>query len=354
MSQILNVMKIKQLLFLPLLISIACSSTRTVTMNSMRPAEITFPSDINTLLILDRSMFEKKGINIIEGILTGELPGEDKAGAQALMSSFQNQLTYSPRFNTKVAEKRMAGNSLTSAFPDQIPWAKVNSLCSYYQTEALVSLEIFDSDFVITKGVRKVKKKVKDGDTQKEIEVDEYYAEGVGTLVIGIRLYDPKEQSIVDQQLLKESNTWSAVGTSATDAAANLIDKSEATRYLGRQAGIDYAYKIAPMPVRITRSFYGKSKKAAAVEQGTRFADVAEWQKAADIWRAAIPTAGDKEAGMLAYNAAIAFEVLGDMEEAKKWAQTAYVKYGNKDGRTYLNTLSRRLAQEEQAKLQLN
>lgn len=320
----------------------------------MRPAEITFPSYVNTLLIVDRSKFEKNAVNILEGVLSGELPGEDKAGAQALMSSFQNQLTYSPRFKTKVAATRLAGNSITNAFPDQIPWTTVQSLCNQYEAEAMVSLEIFDSDFVITDGVRKVKKKVKDGETQKEIEVDEYYAEGIGNLTIGIRLYDPEENSIVDQQLLKETKSWSAVGTSTTDAVAKLIDKGDATRYLGRQAGIDYAYKIAPMPVRITRSFYGKSKKVPAMEQGSRYADVAEWDKAVDIWKDGIVTAEPKEAGKLAYNVAIAYEVLGEMDMAKEWAQTAYVKYGNKDGRTYLNTLTRRLAQEEQAKLQLN
>lgn len=343
----------KLYLVLPIL-ALGCSGTRTVTMNAMRPAEITFPPYVNTLLIVDRSKFDKNAVNIIEGVLTGELPGEDKAGVQELVSSFQNQLSYSPRFKTTVADERLSGNSITSAFPDQLPWAKVKSMCDKYNAEAVVSIEIFDTDFIITNGTRKVKKTVGEGDSKKEIEVDEFYAEGVGNLSIGIRLYDPSAKTIVDQQLIRETNTWTATGNSKAAALAALISKGDATRYLGRQAGSDYAYKIAPMPIRISRMFYGKSKKAPELERGSRLADVGKWQEAADMWESGISGSADKEAGKLAYNVAIAYEVLGDMDLAKEWAQKAYVTYGNKDARNYSSTLQRRINSEARAQEQLN
>ncbi len=343
-----------QLILLPLVVFFACSGTRTVTMNAMRPAEITFPSDVNTLLILDRTKFNKDAINIIEGVLTGEMPGEDKAGVQALMSSFQQQLSYSPRFAMKIATERLDGNSVTKAFPAQLPWQQVNSLCKNYGTEAIVAIEIFDTDFVVTNGKRKVKKTVTEGDVKKEVEVDEYYAEGVGGITIGIRLYDPKRQTIVDQQLLNRNNTWTAAGSTLKAALAQLIDKSEATSQLGRLVGEDYAFKIAPMPIRISRSFYSKSKKTPALAQGTRYADIGKWQDAAQTWQNGITAANEKDAGKLAYNTAIAYEVLGDMELAQEWAQKAYVDFGNKDARTYSNTLKNRVWQEERAREQLN
>jgi tetratricopeptide (TPR) repeat protein len=339
--------------YLAVMLFVSCSGTRTVTMNAMRPAEITFPPSVNTLLIVDRTKFSREAVNILEGILTGEMPGQDKAAVQALISSFQNRLSYSPRFASKVAVERLDGNSVTAAFPDQLSWSKIESLCKQYSSDAIVSIEMFDTDFIITNGKRIVKKKITEGDVKKEIEVDEYFAEGVGNIIIGIRLYDPVAQSIVDQQLIKKSNTWTARGDNLKTALAQLIDKSEATRYLGENAGSDYAYKIAPMPVKISRMFFGKSKKAPELEQGGRLADVDKWQEAADKWESGIKRSPEKEAGQLAYNTAIAYEVLGDFDRAREWAQIAYVDYGNKDARSYSNTLLNRMRQEERVNEQL-
>lgn len=332
----------------------ACKGTRTVTMNSMRPAEITFPSHVNTLLIVDRSKFNKDGVNILEGVLTSELPGEDKAGIQALINAFQQQLTYSPRFSTKIATERLDGNSLTSAFPDQLSWNQVSSLCRKYNADAVVAIEIFDTDFVVTDGQRTVERQVETRGEKRTVKVNEYFAEGIGNIVIGIRLYDPKEQYIVDQQLLKDTHSWEAAASTLKEALLQLTSKSDATRYLSKEVGANYAYKIAPMPVRITRTFYGKSKKAPALEQGSRFADVGKWEEAADVWKNGINGAPTKESGYLAYNVAIAYEVLGDIDRAKHWAQLAYTQYGNKDARSYVNLLNRRVEQERLANDQLN
>src|SRR6185295_14482991 len=170
----------------------SCSSMRHVGINSMRPAEITFPSYVNTLLLVDRTKFDKGAVNIIEGILTGEMPGADKAGAQEAINSLQQTLLASPRFKIIRASEVMNGNSITQAFPDALQWNVIEELCSRYKTEAVVALEIFDSNFIVTSGTRKKKKTVEENGVKKEIEVDEYYAEGLANVKIGIRLYDPK------------------------------------------------------------------------------------------------------------------------------------------------------------------
>lgn len=352
MKQFLRILGVAVCVVVLALLS-SCSGTRIVTMNAMRPAEITFPSYANTLVIVNRAKFEKNAANIIEGVLTGELPGEDKAGIQATMTSFQNQLMASPRFQTKVATEQLPGNSMTSAFPDPLPWPKVEQLTSKYQAEVMVAIEMFDTDFVVTNGKRKVKRQVEEDGVKKEIEADEFYAEGVGNITIGFRVYDPKAKTIVDQQLFSKSNTWSAAGNTAKDALAGLIAKSDATRYMGEQAGSDYAFKIAPMPIRISREFYSKSKKVPEISAGSRKADINDWQGAAETWQQGLTHAATKEAGYLCYNIAISYEVLGDLTTAKSWADRAYVDYGNKKAREYAATLNRRMYQEQRVQEQM-
>lgn len=108
------------------------------------------------------------------------------------------------------------------------------------------------------------------------------------------------------------------------------------------------------MPVRIVRQFRGKAKKSPELEQGTRYADVAKWSQAIDVWKSGIDRARNKEAGFLSHNIAIGYEVLGDFDQALDWAETSYVRYGNRDARDYANQVRRRLRAERFAREQLN
>jgi hypothetical protein len=330
-----------------------CGSTKHVVVNSMRPADITFPSYINSLLLVDRTQFNNEFLNIAEGVLTGELPGADKAAAQEAITSLQNTLLSSPRFKVVRASETLKGNSMTQAFPEALPWNEIEGLCSKYKTEAVVSLEIFDSNFIVTKGQRKKKKTVDENGTKKEIEVDEFYAEGVANVKTGIRLYDPKVKSIMDQQLLTKSRTWEATGNSITDAIAKLIQETDATHWVSRGVGQDYAFKIAPMPVSLSREYYGKGKKTETIAAGARRAEVNDWKGALATWESGLSNATPKDAARLCYNMAVAYEVLGDMENAKKYAAKAYVDYGDKKARSYSMMLGSRQKDEEISEQQM-
>jgi len=336
-------------LILSAILLTACGGQKPVTINTIRPADIGVNPEINTILIVDRTKpsKENKWLNIGEGILTGEGIEGDKAAAQAVVNSLKNQLQISPRYQVLVASERLEGNSFTAAFPDPINWSTQQNLLNRYQADALVAVEIVDSDFIITQGTRKVKRTVGTGDNQRTVVVDEWHAEGVGNIKIGLRMYDPANSEIIDQQLLDETNTWQAVADSKAGALAALINRNAATRELANRVGHEYAYKIAPMPVQLRRVFYTKSKDYPALEQGARLAEVNDWQAAISVWEKAIPGAEEKEAGRMTYNIAVAHEVLGNLKEAEKWAQQAYAQYGNKTARSYAMQIQRRIMQSQ-------
>jgi hypothetical protein len=318
----------------------ACSM-RNVSINTIRPADINVPSHIDTLLLLNRTNYSSQAVGIIEGILTGEMPGEDKAGTQAAINSFQSTLAYSNRFVVKNAAEIFPGNSLTTAFPAPLSWGDIENLCSKYNTQAVVAIEIFDTDFIVTDGKRTVQKDVTENGVKKTVNKEEYFAKGVGNITIGFRIYDPANKTIVDQQLITNNNTWEAVGTSIQDALAHLIAKTEATRYLGNLVGSNYAYKIAPMPVTISRQFYKKIKSVPLAASAVRKADVNDWNGAMETWKTSLAEAKTaKQMGRICYNVAVAYEVLGDLANAKIWANKAYVDYGNKKAKTYSAALN--------------
>src|SRR4051812_46873653 len=85
----------------------ACGPSKTVSFNITQPAEITLPAEANTILLVDRTKFKDKTLNTIEGILTGELPADDKAAAQEALNSLKMKMENSPRFAVKIHPERL-------------------------------------------------------------------------------------------------------------------------------------------------------------------------------------------------------------------------------------------------------
>jgi hypothetical protein len=340
-------------LLLAAFFSFSCGSSKYVTLSVTQPAEVTLPSDVNTILLIDRTKFNNETLNVFEGILTGELPADDRVAAQEALNSLKNMLGYSPRFSVKILPDRFDGNSLTGAFPPQLSWNVIDQLCKKNNAEVVVSFEIFDSDFIVTNGKRIKKRQEGQGEKKREVEYTEYYAQGVGSVKMGIRTYYNTDKTILDQKLIEKNNRWEGTGTSFADAAAALISKSSANKYLAKDVGADYAYKISPMPISITRSFYGKIKSVPEVSAGTRHAEVAQWQEAINKWKSGLPKANKKDAGKIAYNIAVGYEVLGEYGTALTWAQDSYIKYENKKGRDYTGQLQQRINEERVLKEQM-
>ncbi|NQV52487.1 MAG: hypothetical protein HQ500_04855 [Flavobacteriales bacterium] len=345
----------KQILFAGIAIYMlslaACTKKGRVSMNAMRPAEITVPAEIQNIVLLDRSLLdENKKLGILEGILTGELPEEDKAAVQRALSRLNSTMQSTPRFTATIASERLPGNSLTSAFPEQIAWSTIEGLCRKYKAQGVLAIEIFDTDFIITNGKRVTKKTVGEGDNKREIDVDEWYAKGVANLTMGIRFYDFANKTIIDEQFYKRTNTWESASGSRAEAIAKLIGKGDASSNLSADIGEMYASRIAPMPVRVHRPFYRRNKKSPAIAVGTRMADVNRWSDALEVWKEGIATADPKRAGFLTYNVAIAYEVLGDLDNALKYAQDAYILYNDREAQNYVQTLRNRKRDEERLK----
>lgn len=341
------------------ILAVACGGRKNVLIDTMRPAEINVDPNIQTVLVLDRTKPSKKNewLTIGEGVLTGEGIMADRASAQELVNSLKNTLQRSPRYKVLIASERLEGNSLTAVFPEPLALHEQHKLLRRYKADAIIALEILDTDFIVTKGQRSTTKRVSNRENRNEVEkkVNEWFAEGVGNIKVGIRMYDPIKRTLVDQQLLSKTNTWKAKGETEAQAIAALIDKDEATRNLCRRLGHDYAFKIAPMPIRLNRSFFIKGKDSEALEKGGRLAEVGSWNKAIEVWQEAIAKASkQKDKARIAYNIAVAHEVLGNLPEALEWAQKSYANYDSKDGLRYANQLKARMQDEEIVENQLN
>lgn len=320
-----------------------------VNLQLMRPADVSVPQRIQTVAIANRTASSKQVLNIIEGILTGEGIGQDKEGAQQVLVGAQNKMQESTRYNVIRTNVELTGGAVGNLAPP-LSWEEVEKICNDHQAQALLVLEEYDTDWIITNGSKPVKKKDSEG---REYTITEFWAEGVATARIGFRLYDPAEKTIYDQHRFSHNTRWTATGSSVADALAHLINKRAATNRVSYITGEVYATRITPSWYNARREVYKKSKGNDLMKSAIRRSNVADWEGAAEYWQKAVSTADRKTRGRAAFNLAVANEVLGNLEEAKSWADKAYTDYGNKKARDYSNLLRNRMWEVQKVKEQM-
>jgi tetratricopeptide (TPR) repeat protein len=322
-----------------------------VKLTLIRPAVVDVPQKIKTIVIINRTLPKDTKANKIEEILTGEIMRQDEQAIQQTMDGLINTIKNAPRFNIKYANEKYIGETSGTIFPDPLSWPVISKLCTKYEADAVIAIETFDSDYIITNGSRNVERKDENGNT---IPFIEYFVEGLGTVNVGFRLYDPDVNGIADQYQFSENMRWEGQGNSPTDAAQAILDKIDAINQVSYAAGRSYAMRISPTYYVVKRYFYDKPKKNKHLIEGVRKSEVADWEGAIESWNMAIKKGKkDKDKGRAAYNIAVAYEVLGDLDKALAWAAKAYTEYEEKDANDYHRKIKARIKEERIVNKQL-
>ncbi|HMN91052.1 MAG TPA: DUF6340 family protein [Saprospiraceae bacterium] len=329
----------------------ACSPT--MQLDVLQPAQMVVPEHIQTIATLDRSKPEKGFLSFLEGAITGEEIGQDRTGRRHALDGLMQSLTRTPRFNVKHTGIELTGSRGGGSFTGPLEWAQVEQICRDYAADALVTIEMFDSDNRISYAERREKSKDKEGNEITKILHDARLDMSVR---IGWRFYDPKTRIIQDEFTTLQQAQDSRSADTRERALQQLRSQTTITRKVSFDAGAQYGMRIAPVWVRVNRTFYdsGKGSASEQMKQAARFAKADQWERAAEIWRSLVRTAPDnKTAGRAAYNMAVANEHNGLLESALEWAQRAYTDFGNKKARQYISTLQIRLSDQRRLREQM-
>jgi len=285
-----------------------------------RPSYLDVPANIQSIAIIDHSVQTKSSRNTVEEGLTGELFGEDKIASQYAIDGLIEMLVNSGRFNVVRTEKVIEKTVSSNEFPKPFDWDQINQLCSEYKVDAIISLELFDSDYIIPTSMVFVS--------------------------IGFRLYDPSQQLIYDQHQFKREMMWGGQVNSLAGAINRVVEKTKAIREVSYDAGYSYGERIAPSWYTVVRQYYRKGKRNQDLKAGARMMEVNDWPAAIESLTAAVESGKRKAKGRAAHNLAVVYEIKGDLEESKKWAQAAWGKYNNKDSRNYAYLIGERITEQ--------
>ena len=320
------------------LLLISCKSSY-LTVDVLKPARIDVPQEIKTVAVLNRSLPDKgeKAGNIIEGIITGEGLFNDRLGSEKCIIGVVDLLNNSPRFKAVMPGDIDIRGTGTGTFPLALEWPYVDELCKRYYVDALITLETFDSDSYINID-RQEYTREEDG---KKIKVVEFEAELNMDIQSGWRIYHSSRQAIVDENVYVDRISWDARGPTKEAARNNLPSKGQIIEDAGYFAGQQYAARISPVWINVSRNFYSKGNDD--LETAARYAKQGRWNEAAEIWTNVANSPDPDIAGYACYNLALANEMNGDLDTAISWAEKSYTDYGNKKARKYIDILKGRL-----------
>jgi hypothetical protein len=340
--------KILLLILLPFIFS--CRST--IYVDVKRPAAINVGSHIKSVALIDRTDVEQNAWNMIEGVLTGEGLLQDRENTQAVLKGMYERMTQSNRFDVRLTNTKLKRSGTAGSFPAPLSWSEVERLCRQNNVDAIVVLESFDTNWIITNGSVKVDKKDKEGNVIPGIE---YFAEGVGTVKSGMRLYDPSRKSIADQDNITHVMRWRKQGSSVQEALAQLIERRIAISNVSYQTGVQYTNRITPAWTREARTFYNKGAKDPWLARGSRKARTGFWEDAIRDWEYVINNSRNiKAKGRAAHNIALGHEVLGELPMAQVWAKRAFADYNNRKALSYSRELNIRMRNQQRLNEQFN
>jgi hypothetical protein len=332
----------KLMLFLIMgLIYVVFSSSAWVKLTLVRPSDLVIPDYIKSIALIDRTKQEDTKQNKVEQIMTGEVFHQDEQAVFQLGQGFIEACSGTQRFITVRTGERFTSNGTKSTFPTPLDWDTVTEICNKNQTDALLSVEIFDTDFLLTNSPVSLESRNIGG---KMVTLPVVRANGVAIINVGIRLYDVANRVILDEYQTTRRMNFQGEAATLQGAINAMLDKVEATKQASYESGFAYGERITPTYYQVTRYFFDSPKKKLGA--GVRYSEVGDWKNAIDEWTKIVNTGKRKHAGRAAFNIAVGYEVLGDMEKAKQWAARSHTEFQEKDADEYYKLLCNRINDE--------
>ncbi len=322
-------MKILSILMGISVVCYSCSSTNLMSLSVNEPAPVRLPPTAKSAAGVNRSRASDDSrtgdaIHRTLGLESKELQAE---GAGASLNGLTDALVRSNHFNTVKPLHNVDLRSYgAGVFPVYLSWDTVEKICRENHADVLFSLELFDADSKVGISGVNLEALVAESNVQTRVRT-------------GWRIYDPATRTVLDQFVIYRDLNFQGGNIIATGSA--MLGRKEAVIKAGTRAGEDYASRIIPYSLRVSRYYYVRGNGSFIVAR--RMAQAGDWDEASGIWREATKSPSHKVAGRGCYNMAIISEINGDLPGAIQWAKKAYEVYQTKWALSYVNILQDRL-----------
>jgi len=327
-----------------------CAPTLQLTV--LEPAQVALPASVRRVAVLDRSRPGNVGegvLGTVEGLFTGEAIGADRAAGRAATEEVINVLISSPRFDAVVAADS-AGEVDSSVFAKTLDWSVGRRLAEAAGADALVSLEVLDSDSYLNEEIQRVETEDENGNPRAE----RLYVFTRNTEIKTVwRVYDPFQNQILDQAVdFVWADSWSSQGEDRSEALSRLPAQGNSVEMVARALGDAYGRRIAPHYLSVLRSWFPGGSDA--MKRAADLARADAWLDAGGIWRSIYSGDPDpKLRARAAYNLALTAEMNGQLDAAQRLLVDAVGLHPQAKIRNYLAVIQDRIRKNQEVQRQM-
>lgn len=331
------------LILLLLLLVSACNSTKIITIEIPEAAQKELPQTIQSLVLVNRTVNEKYSdldADSLQKIFYKrsfklDTVIYDRTAVDTTLKALGELLYESGRYDFVIPEDRFLDFETNAFFSMEMPWPEVKELCDRYNTDAVLSIDMFRTK-VTTKF---------DKDSYFDPMINGYQSVAAAEIKILydvlFRIYDPIDEKIIVREFLKDTIQWSDVATTTNQLFARFTPIKKALSEAGIAVALDFSEKISTVWREEKRSFYVKGDENLKLA-GT-FIDNRQWQQTMALWKNTVEETKSKSTKSKAQlNVAIAYELQGDIENAILWALESYNTMYRQVTYQYLELLDRR------------
>jgi hypothetical protein len=315
-------------------IILASCGTPSTSLRVLQPADITIPSHIQKIGLVNRSLPGKneQADNIIEGVLTGESIGADREGSELSLTGLAETLRQSERF-----EISFPAAGYTNRTNGGMNINEVRAICNTHKLDALVVLENFDSDSFVEVIPFKKKQKVK----EETVELNYFEARAKLNVRTTWRMYDNSTGNVIDFHVSEDFQDFRNEAPNPDEARRGLPSKRHAINRTGRLAGCNYGSRIAPYWISVGRMYFKKGSDL--MKKAYSYSSKNNWDKAVEIWKREATNSDPEIAGRANYNMALACERKGNLTLALDYAKRSRDKFDIKEAGRYVTVLENRI-----------
>lgn len=343
-------MKRRFLLYLiPALVLGACTSKR-LSVQVLRPAEVTIPRTIKKVGVVDRSFLAGGAAYMVENSYrTNRFRDIPRIGGQKTVEGFIVEFRAFKRFNTvpvQTSEKKDTSWTTVPKLTDAAmkAWAADDGL------DALVSLESYRVE-ITTDG--NVYTSLFYDTAGKPYAVPRFQGRRGIKVVTFWRIYNLQNLTVINERTMETQLNFSSNGYSPDETYRNLPEKLGNVENSSQVAGMKYAQSLLPYWQNTERLIYLGQTNAWL--EAADSAEVGNWESAAEQWqklekKSPFPVIRRQAV----FNLFTAYEVLGNFDEAEYWAKLGQRKFKNRDFDAAVLFLDKRRIENSQLDEQLN
>lgn len=255
--------------------------------------------------------------------------------ADTTMKALGELLFESGRYDYVIPEDRFLESPKTSLLATELPWEKVKELCEIFETDAVMSVDHLKTRVVTRYSNETFFDPFQGGFNSAAKANMKIYYEAL------FRVYDPAQEKVLLREFITDTLYWEDADVSARNLFSRFTPVKQALAETGIVIALELTDKIAVRWRPERRRFFVKGN--AGFRQANQFAERGDWLSAVLKWTEVAEKAGSKSLKSKAQlNAALGYEILGDLDLAIKWALESYETMYRPLTYEYLEILRRR------------